>query len=411
MQKNLGVAFECDEHLDNFTADPKRLKQILVNLLTNAVKFTPEGGQIGLKISVPGDDDVIQFTVWDTGIGISPENERLLFRSFSQIDSGLSRAQEGTGLGLVLVAKLVELHGGSVTLESTPGKGSRFIVKLPRLELRGQKGSHAPMDKTDRRACRRALVIEDDPTSGGILAKYLTELGLDTVVHVRGDSSIETVLRERPDVILLDIQLPGDSGWVVLVRLKENPATKDIPVAIVSVVDEPSRSRSLGAAAHFTKPITRAQLAGFLHRDVVTLLPTETPVSYQPTQAGPSILLAEDNDANVQTIGGYLEDKGFVMHYATNGAIAVRLARELRPALIIMDIQMPVMDGLTAIGEIRTDAAMKSVPIVALTALAMAGDRERCIAAGATEYMSKPVSLKALAVLINRLLPRKGGRG
>jgi CheY-like chemotaxis protein len=178
-------------------------------------------------------------------------------------------------------------------------------------------------------------------------------------------------------------------------------------VAVVSVVDEPGRSRALGAAAHFTKPITRAQLADFLQRDVVTLLPTAPPGAVVSPAPGPTILLAEDNEANVQTIGGYLEDKGYVMQYATNGVIAVKLARELRPALILMDIQMPVMDGLTAILEIRADAAMKAIPIVALTALAMTGDRERCLSAGATDYLSKPMSLKTLATLVKRLLPKK----
>jgi PAS domain S-box-containing protein len=406
-QKNIGIEFDNDEHLVEFAADPKRLKQILVNLLTNAVKFTPEGGKIGLKLSAPAAGEVIQFTVWDTGIGISKENERLLFRAFSQIDSGLTRAQEGTGLGLVLVAKLVELHGGSVALESTPGMGSRFIVKLPQVAAHPSKVPFIPMDDSDRRGCRRALVIEDDATSGGFLVKYLTELGLDTVVHVRGDMSVETVLREKPDVILLDVQLPGDSGWVVLVRLKEHPETKHIPVAVISVVDEPGRSRALGASAHFTKPITRAQLAGFLQRDVVTPLPTARPDVPHSSLNGPTVLLAEDNEANIQTIGGYLEDKGYEMRYARNGAVAVKLARDLRPAMILMDIQMPVMDGLTAIREIRADAAMRSVPIVALTALAMTGDRDRCIEAGATDYMSKPMSLKALATLMDQLLPKK----
>ncbi len=411
MQKNIEVEFDNDDHLETMVADPKRLKQILVNLLTNAVKFTPQGGKIGLRVNSPKGEGLVQFTVWDTGIGIAPENERLLFRAFSQIDSGLTRAQEGTGLGLVLVAKLVELHGGSVSLESTPGHGSRFIVKLPQASVVGASRVVVPSTEPDRRGCRRALVIEDDPTSGGFLVKYLTELGLDSVVHLRGDLSIEAVLRERPDVILLDIQLPGDSGWVVLVRLKEHPDTRDIPVAVVSVVDEPGRSKALGAAAHFTKPITRAQLAGFLQRDVVIPLPSTTPLVPHFSSAGPTVLLAEDNEANIQTIGGYLEAKGFAMHYASNGIMAVKLARELRPALILMDIQMPVMDGLTAIREIRSDRALASIPIVALTALAMSGDRDRCLEAGASDYMSKPMSLKALAELVTRLLPKKGDGG
>jgi PAS domain S-box-containing protein len=407
MQKNISVAFEHDGRLEKFSADPKRLKQILVNLLTNAVKFTPEDGSIGLKVAAPEGEDVMRFTVWDTGIGIAPENEQKLFRAFTQIDSGLTRAQEGTGLGLALVAKLVELHGGSVALESELGQGSRFIVKVPQNAVRAPTRKAVPKNEADRRNCHRALVIEDDPTSGGILVKYLTELGLEAVLHANGDDSVEAVLRERSDVILLDIQLPGESGWVVLVRLKEHPSTRDIPVAVISVVDEPERSRALGAVAHFTKPVTRAQLAGSLQREAVPLPPIPPSVA-APAPTGPLILLAEDNEANVLTVGGYFEDRGYAMHYAANGVVAVKLARELRPALILMDIQMPVMDGLAAIREIRADPAIKDIPIVALTALAMPGDRERCLAAGATDYMSKPVNLKALAELVTQRLLGNG---
>jgi PAS domain S-box-containing protein len=407
MQKNIDVVFQKAGLMAKISADPKRLKQILVNLLTNAVKFTPAGGRIGLTAEAIEGEEVVRFTVWDTGIGISAENERKLFRAFTQIDSGLTRAQEGTGLGLALVAKLVELHGGSVALESEVGKGSRFIVTLPQVTTLMPARESIPKDRTDRRACKRALVIEDDPTSGSILVNYLAEMGLESALHQRGDESVEKVLREKPDVILLDIQLPGDSGWVVLTRLKENAGTRDIPVAVISVVDEPEKARSLGAAAHFTKPITRAQLADFLQRDAVRPRSSAPSGIGHDAPAGPIILLAEDNDANVQTIGGYLEDKGYAMRYATNGIVAVKLARELHPALILMDIQMPVMDGLTAILEIRTDAAMKAIPIVALTALAMPGDRERCLAAGASDYMSKPVSLKTLAALVQRLLASK----
>jgi PAS domain S-box-containing protein len=403
IQKNIGVAFEPGDRAVKFSADPKRLKQILVNLLTNAVKFTPEGGHIGLTVAESKDGDLLRFTVWDTGIGIAPADERKLFRAFTQIDSGLTRAQEGTGLGLALVAKLVELHGGGLTLESEPGKGSRFIVTLPQVAAALAPPSALKV-WADRRGYSRALVIEDDTTSGAILVNYLTELGLSSVLHARGEQSVEAVLRERPDVILLDVQLPGDSGWVVLVRLKEHPGTRDIPVVIVSVVDEPGRSRALGAAAHFTKPVTRAQLAGFLQRDPVTVLRSPA-IGALPLPSGPTILLAEDNEANIQTMGGYLEDKGYRMHYARDGLEAVKLVRELHPELILMDIQMPVMDGLAAIREIRRDPALTAIPIVALTALAMPGDRDRCLAAGATDYMSKPVSMKALAELVKRLAP------
>jgi CheY-like chemotaxis protein len=177
------------------------------------------------------------------------------------------------------------------------------------------------------------------------------------------------------------------------------------------VVDEPEKSRAMGAAAHFTKPVTREQLAAFLRRPFSPKPgPAPCPASAAPA-GGPAILLAEDNEANIATLGAYLKAKGYDMHFALNGLIAVRLAREVRPALILMDVQMPMMDGLTAIRELRADAAFKDVPIIALTALAMAGDRERCLAAGATDYMSKPVKLKELAELVEKLLPHTGEGG
>ena len=434
MQKQIYVDHQRDARPLVISADPKRLKQILVNLLTNAVKFTPQGGRIGLSVSAPEGEDVMRFSVWDTGVGIAAEDQAKLFQAFTQVDSGLNRAQEGTGLGLALVAKLVELHGGSVSLESEPGKGSRFTVTLPlpasgagvppaaapsanaggTAFLRRSAGGDvapAPVGAGEPLASpqpfRRALVIEDDPTAGEQLVHYLTLLGMQSALHVRGAESIQAALRAKPDVILLDIQLPDESGWVELAKLKEHPATRDIPVAVVSVVDEPEKSLSMGAVAHFTKPCTREQLAGFLNRPYT---PKPEPVPRpmpKVASSGPTILLAEDNEANIQTVGGYLADKGYAMTYAMNGMVAVKLARELRPALILMDIQMPMMDGLTAIKEIRAEAALKEIPIIALTALAMSGDRERCIAAGATDYMSKPVKLKELAGLVERLLKQE----
>lgn len=410
MQKKIGVGFAHDGSGSTFLADPKRLKQVLVNLLTNAVKFTPEGGHIGLTVAVPEDEEVVRFTVWDTGIGIAPADAAKLFHAFTQIDSGLSRAQEGTGLGLALVAKLVELHGGGVTLESDPDKGSRFTVTLPRAAVAVSAApSVAVADNSGAgRNYRRALIIEDDPVSGAMLANLLAELGLTSMVHLRGEGVIEAALREQPDVILLDIMLPGESGWVVLAKLKEHSATRDIPVLVVSFVDEPQKSRALGALAHLTKPVTRAQLAKCFQRQSGAEGLSVSPFGEAARDTRPVILLAEDNEANIEVLGGYLEDRGYALRYAANGLMAVKLARELQPALILMDIQMPVMDGLTAIREIRATPALASTPIVALTALAMPGDRERCIAAGATEYMSKPVSLKALAELAKRLLAAEG---
>ncbi len=416
MQKNIRVTFEHDDRIAPLWADPRRLKQVLVNLLINAVKFTPAGGHIGLTVAASSDGETIGFTVWDTGIGIAADDAAKLFRAFTQLDTGLARQQEGTGLGLALVAKLVELHGGSVSLESEPNKGSRFTVTLPFIE----SATMRPRDRVQpptvdlkpsnpERNPRRALLIEDDQTSADLLTRHLSELGITCVAHPRGEHSVEAAIRERPDVILLDIQLPNDSGWVVLTKLKEHELTRHIPVVVVSVVDEPEKSRSLGAAAHFTKPVTREQLSQFL-RPLNAVERATRHAGHDETAAstaqpsGPVILMAEDNEANIQTIGGYLEAKGYQMHYAHNGHVAVMLTHTLRPSLSLMDIQMPVMDGLTAIKSIRSDTSFKDIPIIALTALAMPGDRERCLLAGATEYVSKPVKLKELVGLLERLL-------
>jgi PAS domain S-box-containing protein len=273
MHKRIAIELAIDPAVDSLRADGRRLKQILVNLLSNAVKFTSEGGRVGLEVCGDAARHSIDFTVWDTGIGIIPADQSRLFQPFVQLDSRLARQYNGTGLGLALVSRMAELHGGSVRVASEPGSGSRFTVSLP-------------------------------------------------------------------------WQVPGDQSDV-----REMPA---LPA---------------------------------LNEHLAALTP-------------PAILLAEDNETTILTLTEYLEAKSYRVLVARNGAEAVALARESRPALILMDIQMPVMDGLEAIRRIRDDPTIAPVPIIALTALAMPGDRERCLAAGADEYLSKPISLKGLAARI-----------
>jgi PAS domain S-box-containing protein len=261
-------------------ADPRRLTQILVNLLSNAVKFTPEEGEVGLEASWEEDEAVVRFTVWDTGVGIALADQARLFLPFVQLDSSLSRQHQGTGLGLALVRKLVELHGGGVSLESEPGKGSRFSVLLP-------------------------------------------------------------------------------------------------------VQRAPSRAPS-----------------------------SPPPPASAAAPRGARILLAEDDETNVATVLDFLESCGYDVRVARNGAEAVALVEELRPDVVLMDVQMPVLDGLAAMRRIRAHASpeLRAVPIISVTALAMAHDRERCLAAGADAYLTKPVSLKRLVGAIEEQLARRPAR-
>jgi len=254
-------------------ADGRRLKQMLVNLLSNAAKFTPEGGELGLEIAGDSAQHVVRFTVWDKGIGVAPENITRLFRVFAQLDSSLARQYVGTGLGLALVRRMAEMHGGSVNVESALGAGSRFTIVLP----------------------------------------------WDT-----------SVLEDRG-------------------RAAQAEAPNAHPVLVVA-----------------------------------------------PPPSCPRLLLAEDNEVNIQVLSDYLEASGYSLLVARNGSEAVQQARDEKPQLILMDIQMPGMDGLEATRRIRQEPTLVNIPIIALTALAMPGDRERCLAAGADDYLTKPVNLELL---------------
>jgi len=281
IKKNIKVTFDADPAVTTLQADARRLKQILVNLLSNAVKFTPTGGQVTLAVRADLEQNLIHFAVRDNGIGIAPEDLERLFQPFTQVDTSLTRRYEGTGLGLALVKRLTELHGGHLAVESTPGLGSCFTVSLP-------WQPHLP------------------------------------------------------------------------------PETLSVPAASL----EPASSGPAGSV--------RAGL-------------------------GP-ILFADDNEANIMTIGDYLEAKGYRMLYARNGREALEQAVAAIPNLILMDIQMPEIDGLEVIRRLRANPRFASLPIIALTALAMDGDRERCLEAGATTYLSKPVRLRELAELVGQLL-------
>jgi signal transduction histidine kinase/CheY-like chemotaxis protein len=396
MSKRQTLQFTCEMDARPLYADPRRIKQMLVNLLSNAVKFTPEGGRIGLEVMGDAAAGRITFTVWDTGIGIAPEDQPRLFQPFVQVQSALSREYEGTGLGLVLVQRLAELHGGSVKLESDSNRGSRFIVSLPWNHAHISSGPRRTVEAEPITGVRSALIIEDAYTAYEQLERYLTEMDVRSVIHECGTGAVDRAAKVSPDVILLDILLPDLSGWEVLRQLKSNDQTRHIPVIVISVVDERGTPQADGAAGYLVKPISREQLKAALGAppgDFSSVVP-----------AGPTILLAEDNEANIHTIGDYLLDHGFQLIVARNGAEAIEHLRTEIPALVLMDIQMPVMDGLEAIRHIRSDAALSGVPIIALTALAMAGDRERCLTAGADDYLSKPVTLRELEQRIRQLL-------
>ncbi|MEW5959826.1 MAG: response regulator, partial [Chloroflexota bacterium] len=259
----------------------------------------------------------------------------------------------------------------------------------------------------DLSSLKKVVIFEDSPTTTSQLTFYLARWGIDITAYPRGQDAIKQVLQVQPDVIILDILLPDSSGWDILSQLKTEPPTRDIPVLIVSVIDEPARGFSLGAAEYLTKPITQQQLQTALGRIVQARATASVRSEPAPTAGvvAPLILLAEDQDNISEFLVDYLTNRqGYRVTVVRNGLEALAQARVQKPDLILMDIQMPEMDGLEATRRLRANPDLAETPIIAVTALAMPGDRERCLEAGVNAYLSKPIHLPELEQVIGTCL-------
>ncbi|MBD2299276.1 PAS domain S-box protein [Nostoc sp. FACHB-190] len=419
LKKNIRLNTCIDGNIDSIQVDERRLRQVLINLLSNAVKFTPEGGSVTIEvrqetteITSATNNAHLYFHVIDTGIGIAPEEIGKLFQPFVQLDSSLNRHYNGTGLGLALVQRIVNLHGGTVSVSSKVGEGSCFTVRVPSHSsehivttpiITAPLPSHSwPVDNA------QVLIIEDSVAAADQITRYFQEMGIQPITYPQGEGAVEEVLRVQPALVILDLQLPNLSGWDVLHQLKTHPQTQNIPVIIFSVVDERLKGLAQGAFEYLVKPITREQLQSTIGKLRNSSAAAEQNLNLAPaaTLANPVILLVEDNQANIDTMSGYLASRGYDLIFAHNGQQAIDLVTIHRPDLIVMDIQMPGMDGLEAMRRIRGDQQFMNIPMIALTALAMPGDRETCLAAGANEYLTKPVKLKQLVATIQTLLGR-----
>ena len=395
-KKTLQVSLEVDPQVARIHADSRSLKQMLINLLSNAVKFTPPEGRIGLVVQGDTANNVARFTVWDTGIGIQPDQIARLFRPFVQIDGGLARQYEGTGLGLALVYRMAEMHNGSISLESMPGQGSRFTVSLPWSGSPEDHDSSLEMGQVpflDRVLLVSALV---EPTD--VLEHYLEDLGAQVGVCSTLEVALERAAATHPDIIFLDAQLPGNAAARVLAGLRAAEFTQNIPIIWVSRAEDELAAPMDGVVERLVKPVSRLGLHMALRKALVSpesLSQAREPLAAYPPKPG-LILLAEDNLTNQATFADNLASRGYRIMVANNGIEALALAREEHPTLILMDIQMPGMDGLEATRRIKADPTTRAIPIIALTALAMPGDRDRCFEAGVSAYLSKPVSLKLL---------------
>ena len=348
-------------------ADAGKLKQMLLNLVSNAVKFTPEGGSVA--IGAQRSPDSIAISVTDTGVGIAVSDLDRLFKEFQQLDSGVGRRQEGTGLGLALTKRLAELHGGDVRVTSELGKGSVFIIRLPVKRDAEAPAPAAPAAWTvvgDTRPL--VLVVDDDRHAADLLVRLLDRGGFRSEIATGGSEALAKARKLQPLAITLDILLPGIDGWDVLTELKRDEATRDIPAVVVSVVDKPELGRALGAMDYFVKPVDGKALLARLSKFTFTRR-----VENQEVR----ILVVDDEPANIQWLEGVLRPAGFTVVSAGGGREGIELARSRSPHLILLDLMMPEVSGFDVVEAMHADEVTRSIPIMILTAKDLTADDKR----------------------------------
>lgn len=352
-------------------ADRVKFKQILYNLLSNAIKFTSQDGTIITKASIT--DGKLQVSVTDSGIGIKPEEQRKVFKEFWQADSTYSRKYEGTGLGLALTKRIVEMHQGKIWFESTYGKGSTFYFELPLTKPCESDREPVQTEKqkipaiTEQQS-RTILVVEDNRMSADLLSVYLKNAGYSVVIAKTGEEAIKKAKEIRPFLITLDILLPGVDGWDVLSQLKSMEETAQIPVIIVSIIDNKELGYSLGAAEYLIKPIDRKRLVDAVTTAIHSLQPAGKPMK---------VLVVDDDEKAVKYISAILEEKGFGILKAYNGESGIELAISNTPDLIILDLMMPGISGFDVVEKLKAHPSAKEIPIIICSAKEITPEEKR----------------------------------
>ena len=415
-EKNLELAYHIsDEIPPGLVGDPGRLRQIIVNLVGNAIKFTDEGEVIvGVKSSARDDGDImLQFDVTDTGMGIPEEKRRKIFEEFGQADSSTTREFGGTGLGLSICQRLVQLMDGEIWVESAMNKGSsfRFTARFGiKKDFQSMQFKSPPSLR-----CMKVLVVDDNETNRRIYDEMLRSWDLDPKTVEGGPEALDILRGCEPEFnfIILDAMMPKMDGFETAAKIRELPGYQDIPLLMLSSAGFPEQSRQArfsGIDRCLTKPVKQSDL----FRDITRLLGVATSAARDdenPTSEHCKplrILLAEDGLVNQRVATDLLKDHDHEIVVARNGREAVDLSAESDFDLILMDIHMPELDGYKATHNIRRreqEQGNSRIPIVALTANAMKGDREKCLAAGMDDYISKPIRAGELYATVARNAP------
>ena len=406
--------------------DPLRLSQILVNLVGNAIKFTTQG-EVVVRVELEeqaGDDVCLYFSVRDTGIGIPVDKQSVIFEAFTQADGSTTRKYGGTGLGLAISARLVELMGGRLWVESTPGKGSTFHFTA---RLRVGHGSVAGRIRTlpPKLTDTKVLVVDDNATNRRILEELLNRWGMRPLMASGGEVAL-TILKDAAakgapiPMVLLDAQMPDIDGFTVAKQIKSDTTLAAPAVIMLTSMGLPGdqrRCQDLGIDAHLLKPVSQSELLEAIVRALRISLecgdvPEPTARELSPERQSLRILLAEDNLVNQRLAVGLLEKRGHKVVIANDGKQALAALERESVDLVFMDVQMPEMGGFEATACIRAAEKQsgKHLPIIAMTAHAMKGDRERCLASGMDGYVSKPIMAADLFQAIDDVLNAVGQR-
>ena len=379
------LTVHCPDAFGAIHADLTRVRQIVLNLLSNACKFT-EGGEVSLTVArqTAGGKDWIQFVVADTGIGMTPEQQARLFQEFSQADSSTTRKYGGTGLGLAISRRLCRMMGGDIEVTSEPGAGSTFTARLPvAADGAHPSGKGVPEQKATeavagaaRPANNRVLVIDDDASVRDVMRRFLAREGFDVVTATDGEQGLALARELVPALITLDVLMPRQDGWSVLKELKADPALADIPVVMLTILDEKNQGYALGASDFLNKPIDRKRLSGVLDR-------------FRARDEDLVVLVVDDDPATQQRMHRLLRACGCQVRTAENGRHGLDDLALVRPDLILLDLMMPEMDGFEFLAELGERPEIADVPVIVVTATDLTQEDHRRLSGGVEQILRK----------------------
>ncbi len=384
-EKNLNLTFDIAQELDQLVVDQTRFKQILVNLVSNATKYSNPKGHI--VVSMRRLVNEIQVTVKDEGVGIKPEDLAKLFTAFQQ-GKNARWEKEGTGLGLVITKRLVELHGGKIWVESEWGKGTTFWFRIPMvvpgevvesadqlLRVVGEQPQLLPSGEMPL-----VLIIEDNLQASHLIQMYLKEAGYRTETAKDGSEGLEKAKQLKPNIITLDMIMPIKDGWQVLKELKRHPICKDIPIIIISITDEKKLGFSMGAVDYFVKPVNKEELLAAIQK---------LPYPLTKEKQHPKVLIIDDDPTAAELIQVILENEGYDVIKTTNGRDGVRMAASESPDLIILDLIMPEMSGFNVAYQLKQNPRTRNTPIIILTSMDVDEDTKEQMQGFISTIMSK----------------------